>query len=347
MRCLELFAGAGGAALGLRRAGFGHEALVEIDRDACATLRAAALGPVLEGDARDVEARCADWRSLIEADAWDDAGDELVDAPDDDDLDWMAVRESIAERIVRDAISADLLWASPPCPLHSRANTRRRAVAFDGWPVTLAWVDALQPQWVAIENVQAALDVARSLWSSTLSARGYQCVSAVLDAADFGVPQRRRRVILLARRGGRVWLPEPTHSSGAGLHLAPHRTLGQAVPALLDAVDGCLRYVDGRAASERWRLDLPAPTVTCTEVKGTRASQSSGWTFTGGPDRASDAAYLAVGRRRLTVRECATLQGFPDHWPWSGTVTAQYRQIGNAVPPALATAIGRAILEAS
>lgn len=350
MRVVELFAGAGGAALGLRRAGFDHGALIEIDKHACQTLRSAGFGsgsPVIEGDASDVDARCAAWRSLIAADAWADAGDRLVDLDDDDATDWMALRESIADQIVSDAISADLLWASPPCPLHSRANTRRRDYAFDGWPVTLAWVDRLQPEWIAVENVQAALNVARTLWSHTLKARGYQCLSAVLNAADYGVPQHRRRVVLLARRGGPLYLPQPTHSETHSLHLRPHRTLGETVPALLDGADVHLRYVGGRAGSEPWRLGLPAPTVTCTEVKGTRASAAAGWTFHGGPDRASDAAYLAVGRRRLTVRECAALQGFPDSWPFCGPVSAQYRQIGNAVPPAMATAIGRAILEAS
>ena len=63
----------------------------------------------------------------------------------------------------------------------------------------------------------------------------------------------------------------------------------------------------------------------------------------GGPDRASDALYLATGRRRLTVEECSTLQGFPVGHPFQGTKSAQYRQVGNAVPPKLAEVVGRQI----
>ena len=84
--------------------------------------------------------------------------------------------------------------------------------------------------------------------------------------------------------------------------------------------------------------------MTTCEVKGTRASASSGWTFSGGPDRASDTAFQATGRRRLTVAECAVLQGFPADWPWQGTQADRYRQVGNAVPPALAEAVGRALM---
>ena len=94
-------------------------------------------------------------------------------------------------------------------------------------------------------------------------------------------------------------------------------------------------------------LERPAPSRTAQEVKGTRASAASGWTFNGGPDRASDALFVATGRRRLTVEEVARLQGFPADHPWQGTQTSRYRQVGNAVPPRLAEVVARAVMGVS
>ena len=94
----------------------------------------------------------------------------------------------------------------------------------------------------------------------------------------------------------------------------------------------------------------PAPTVTAQEVKGTRGEHMgkmlSNGTRAGGPDRASDALWLATGRRRLTVAECARLQDFPADHPWKGTKTAQYRQVGNAVPPTLARVVAARVYAA-
>ena len=92
-------------------------------------------------------------------------------------------------------------------------------------------------------------------------------------------------------------------------------------------------------------LERPSPTVTAQEVKGTRAHGDPP-DFNGGPDRESDALWLGTGRRRLTVAECAVLQDFPEGYPWQGTKTAQYRQIGNAWPRTFGRVLGRAILEA-
>lgn len=97
-----------------------------------------------------------------------------------------------------------------------------------------------------------------------------------------------------------------------------------------------------RRASEPDRLDRPAPTVATTEEKGTRAHGNPP-DFNGGPDRASDAAWLAVGRRRLTVEECATLCAFPDGYPFQGTKTSRYRQVGNCVAAPVAEVIAHAI----
>jgi len=82
--------------------------------------------------------------------------------------------------------------------------------------------------------------------------------------------------------------------------------------------------------------------VTCQEVKGTRASASSKWSFNGGPDRASDATFLATGLRRISEAEAARLQGFPEGWPFRGTSESRYRQIGNAVEHHTARVVIRA-----
>lgn len=102
-------------------------------------------------------------------------------------------------------------------------------------------------------------------------------------------------------------------------------------------------FVQARLGPEPERLDRPSTTVMTTEVKGTRGEHMrkllpSG-KVSGGLDRTSDHLYLATGRRRLTVEECAVLQGFPRDWPFHGTKTAKYRQVGNAVPPVLARVV--------
>jgi DNA (cytosine-5)-methyltransferase 1 len=217
----------------------------------------------------------------------------------------------------------------------------------------------------------------------------------LLDAASFGVPQHRRRVILWAGPAP-VVEPVPTHGPGRALPWvsmgealgidgnitlhdgtrthAPHASGGPPAPDY-DATGKPARTIRaGRAPGmtvgsgmkgSKWGIGRPAPTlrdgngtaglylrqpspaVTTTEVKGTRASEASGGTFNGGPDRASDALWLATGRRRLTVEECAILQDFPPDHPWQGNSQARYRQVGNAVPPTLARVVGEAVMRAA
>ena len=310
-RVLELFAGAGGAALGLERAGLEHAALVEWDADACATLRAAGLGPVVEGDVRD--------------------------------LDRIA---SVAGPTV------DVVWSSFPCQAWSQAGKRLGAEdERNGWPWTVDALDRFGPRWFLGENVLgltrhregcafrggqeglfARADPARCpgcylerVILPDLRARYAHAGLWTIDAADLGVPQHRRRLILWA---GPVALEPPLLTHGAGRR--PWVTMGEAL---------------GLPSTDGW-AGRPAPTVMTTEEKGTRASAASGWLVYGGPDRASDALYLATGRRRLTWQECARLQAFPADHPFQGGIGSRYRQIGNAVPPPLAEAVGRVVMRA-
>ncbi|MCK6529700.1 DNA cytosine methyltransferase [Myxococcota bacterium] len=330
-RVVELFAGAGGAALGLARAGWRHLACVERDPAATATLRAAGL-PGIEADVRDV-----DWSP------------------------W--------------AGQVDLMWASPPCQPGSVAGKRRGAFDDrDGWPWTFAAVDAVRPIWFLAENV---LGWTRHEEGCRRKGARPSCVGCywlhgvvpevrarfpfagwwTLDAADYGTPQRRRRIILWA---GPLPLddapPPPTHADPADADamargLLPWRTIADAIGDTLHrgTCDRRACYpcdgTHGRACTEPWRIDRPSPTLTTTEEKGTRA-HASGYSFNGGPDRASDAAFLVAGIRRIGWDEGLALQGFPDDWPLQGTVHDRYLQVGNAVPPQLAAAVGRAVMVA-
>jgi DNA (cytosine-5)-methyltransferase 1 len=305
---IELFAGGGGASDGIRAAGFHGQLAIDNNPDCVMTL--AANGHT---------ARLADLAQPV------DFGDVLP---------------------------PDLLWSSPPCQLHSRANSRRRHEAFDGWPATLAVIERLRPKAVIIENVKAAYDV-MCRWQAALKPLGYTWTDVrVYDAADFGVPQHRNRSILIAFHED---VRDPPAFTDGPQMCARRRNLLDAIPYLADApVDGRCRVTGeivysrgyGRAGSEPHRLYLPAPTVMTTEGKGTRASAITNWTFNGGPDRAADAAFLAVGRRRLTPDECAALQGFAPGRKFVGNKESVYRQIGNAVPPPMAEALASYVAEA-
>lgn len=375
---LELFAGAGGAALGLKAAGCDALACVEYDTHACATLQAAGF-PVVQADLR----------------TW--SFPEMGEQP-------------------------ELLWSSFPCQAFSQAGRRKGAEDDrNGWPWTLRIIDETEPTWFVAENVRGLTMHKKKRCGDPNGCPGcylekvilpdlrkrYPYVEAqVLNAADFGVPQHRRRLIIVAGPRPIKW-PTPTHGPKGTL---PYRTMGEAlgvrcakrdqnepgpvntrreieltdgppmtVPAKYDHRLGGQMYAihpdaaldhgrntEANPRQERPRpmtepaptiggkgnqyLNQPAPTVTTTEVKGTRGAAMYGKTRSGkrrgGPDRASDALWLATGRRRLTVAEVALLQDFPADHPWQGTKVAQYRQVGNAVPPTLARVIAEAITEA-
>jgi len=326
MRTLTLFAGAGGADIGLQAAGCQHVACVEGDRTAVATLIAAGFPGVR---------------------AWIGTPPPGSDVPA---WNW-------------DGSPVDLLWASPPCQPYSQAGKQLGADdPRDGWPATLATIREVRPRWVIIENVGGApveswaADLGPSMFRSGL----YPHVSTrLLDAADWGLPSHRRREFLVAGPAPYRW-PEPTHCGpdapvAARMRLLPWVGFGEALgispeSSLLPGNGGHLPAP--RCASEPAHtvtgscpqyLSLPSAGVCTTEVKGTRASAASNFTFNGGPDRASDSLFLATGRRRLTWQECATLVGFPDDYPFQGTIEARYRQVGNAVAPIMAEALARSI----
>jgi len=323
MRILSLFSGAGGSCLGWHAAGAEHALCCEWDASAGATLAAAGFP----------------WSS--------------VDLSDPE-----ALRAALSPL----AGSVDVLEASPPCQAWSSAGSRLGARdPRNGWPWTWEACDMVRPRWLVAENVPGLLShrgdcptraggYAKPMacpgcyWSEVVLEEARRRFSWVgwwlLDAADYGVPQHRRRVFLV---GGprQVSPPKPTHGEPATL-----RQRGLFGRRRLPWVTMTEALQLGASTGGNLMIERPAPAVTAQEVKGTRASAASGYTFNGGPDRASDMLFMATGRRRLTVEEVATLQGFPADHPWKGTKVSRYRQVGNAVPPQLAEAVARAVMGA-
>lgn len=305
---LELCAGAGGQALGLEQAGFIHSGVVEIDHHCCSTLR--------------------------------------LNRPD-----WRVFEKDIADFLKEDAQEfegIDLLAGGLPCPPFSVAGKQLgEADERNLFPVAMDLVELLKPRAVMIENVRGFLGAVfedyRKHLVSRFEALGYHPEWRLLNASDFGVPQLRPRVVIVAVRKDIA----PLFSWPAVNDHNPI-TVGDAV--------GDLMAANGWRGAGRWkkRANEIAPTLVGGSKKHggpdlgpTRAKRA--WSSLGvdGLGIANEAPGRDfVGMPRLTVRMVARLQGFPDAWQFSGGKTAAYRQVGNAFPPPVAAAVAARIHEA-
>ena len=312
LEVVEICAGAGGQALGLEQAGFEHALAVELDAAACATLRANRPGwKVAEGDVADPALwRPSDYRGVA------------------------------------------LLAGGVPCPPFTVAG--RQLGATDerdlfAWAVELCGI--VRPRALLLENVRGLstrrFGAYRQHVLDRLADLGYVPAWRLLHAADYGVPQLRPRSVLVALRPQDApWFRWPSPSP------RPPATVGQTVGDLMAA-----RGWPGAAAWAR-RADRIAPTIVGGSKKHggadlgpTRAKQAwadLGVDGLGLADQAPAASADPALRPRLTCEMVTRLQGWRDEWGWrfSGLKTARYRQIGNAFPPPVAEAVGRAIRRA-
>lgn len=204
------------------------------------------------------------------------------------------------------------------------------------------WVRDLRPEWVCLEQVPEVLPLWRHV-GRVFTGWGYSVWVGCLNAADYGVPQTRERAILIASMGRPVSPPAATHAEAPcedvlfGPGLRPWRSMAEALGwagTLVTTQNSLLgrgvtrrytRDTDRPAPtlmcnSDRWRLSVGAPTILCSR------STNLAWTF--GADSV-----------RVSLAEAAVLQGFRLDYPWRGTKTAQWQQVGNAVPPPLAAAV--------
>ncbi len=294
-RVADLFAGAGGLGLGFESDGFDTVGF-ESDTDAAATY-AEHLGECLVTTLTPE----TDFRSLL---------------PD----------------------GVDAVIGGPPCQPYSRAGSEAGPTdPRDGVPAFLAAVRSLAPKVVVMENVPAMLrwpGVTDSL-AASLQSMGYSFESRVLKAEQHQVPQRRRRLFVVAVRPHHTWRwpsrSDELFTVSDALKGLPEPEEPKLLTASMD--DYIARYeAQSRCARPRdVRPDEPCRTVTCRNL--------------GGATRDMLRVRLPDGtRRRLTMREGARLQGFPDWYSFSGSEASQSRQIGNAVPPPMARALAAEVM---
>lgn len=382
MRAVELFAGAGGLGIGTSRAGFKHVAVVEWDKDACNTIRAnkaLKVKPVV------------DW-PLFQGDVRD--------------FDYSTVKGEL-----------DLLAGGPPCQPFSLAG-KHRGDRDDRnmFPETARAVRETKPRALMLENVKGLTrqsfnryfeyirlqhtypeitrkttenwpdHLARLEKHHTAGQEGglfYRVVTRLLNAADYGVPQRRERVFFIGFRGdmGLEWtFPKPTHSQDAlvwdqwvtGEYWERHEILPKDRPSISERARSraaSLKSIGRRPEGKPWVTvrdaisDLSDPRRAASVEKIPNHNFiSGGKTYTGhtGSPLDEPAKTLKAGDhgvpggenmvalpdgsvRYFTVRESARLQTFPDDYVFNASWTEAMRQLGNAVPVTLAEIVARSV----
>lgn len=378
MKSLELFAGAGGLALGTAEAGFRHKTVIEWNANACATLRR---------NHDDGVQHARDWE-IVEGDVHK--------------YDFTKYQGEV-----------DFVCGGPPCqPFSLGGKHRGREDDRNLFPEAIRAVREVRPKAFVFENVKGLLRKSfANYYTYIINHLRYPCVTPepdeewvhhlarlerlhtsgdhtelqynvvyqLVNAVDYGIPQHRWRVFIVGVRadlGGEFSFPQPTHEEDALLHdkwvtgayWERHRIARKSRPQVPDKLKSRLARIAGCSTEEMlapWRTvrdavtDLPRISVGHTSSKvanhylnpGARSYAGHTGSPYDEPAKALKAGDHGVpggenmlrlhdgNVRYFSVRECARLQTFPDNWTFEGSWTESMRQLGNAVPVRLAQQI--------
>lgn len=320
---IDLFGGAGGLGAGLREAGFRVAAAVELDRNAAQTYRRNHPGTVvLEADASAITAKRLRRR-----------------------VPWLG--------------RVDVVVAGPPCQGYSIAGSHNPNKTQNNLFKQVTRLSReLRPRLVLFENVPGVRNVGGVRFARRI-ARSLATVFAVetheLTAADFGVPQLRRRIFFVGRRG-RAW---PTLGAPAATHSRAGNSIKPPVVPVVRLLRG-LPAVHLRATDEVTRNGRVIANVTTMRHSPRVVRKIAKIKPSQGPisyrrlhrdyARTIVAGHRALPvhptlHRTITVREAARLQGFPDDYVFLGPRTSQPLQVANAVPPPVGRAFGEHFLK--
>lgn len=326
---IELFAGAGGLALGLERAGFNTIGLIEIDKDAADTLKKnRPKWPVIHCDIADIS--CLNLE------------------------DYFGIRCG----------DLDLLSGGAPCQSFSYAGKRlgledTRGTLFYHYA---KFLKQLQPKMFLFENVRGLLthDKGRTyqIITEIFEKQGYVITKKILNAWDYGVAQKRERLITIGIR-------DDLKDSICFEFPVPH----QYKPVLRDVLLNCPKSEGAFYSESKRRIFNLVPPGGCWRnipEKIAKDYMKSCWNMGGGrtgilrrlsfdepsltvltsPSQKQTDRCHPLEARPFTIRENARCQSFPDDWVFCGSMMQQYKQVGNAVPVNLAYEIAVKIREA-
>jgi DNA (cytosine-5)-methyltransferase 1 len=368
VKTISLFSGAMGLDLGLEDVGYEILACCEIDKWCCASIREnRPMVRVYEGSVSDLDPRdvardadvvagdfvlvggppCQSFSSAGKRAALNDPRGNLI-------FEYFRFVKSLQPKaFILENVGNLLTAAIKHRPIHLRPGKHWNLARYTREAI------AAEDGNLSLDNEELSGSAFRYLLTE-IESLGYSITFGILNAADYGAPQKRIRFCMLGYRDvGSDGMPEPTHGEPP---LAPYVTLADVIGDLIDSPGVHSEYTD--RVADFFRQVPPGGNWRCLSLSDQREALGPSFAAGGGKtgfmrrlswDRPAPTLTTKANRkgtalchpdriRPLSVSEYKRIQGFPDEWILMGAMNQQYQQIGNAVPSQLGRALGQKVL---